>query len=213
MIYLGNSYKNGGRCVAGIEVEPSSRGFNVVKDNNGAPKWIRPVEANSDLGIPESRVGSFKILDILIVDVENDIPTGAHTEDVHFRSISKYGSYTGDLECLCDNNHSLIFGNRGKAVPEEKFALGGYSLMFIKANDLNIETQYDEYGHEKYRIHFTYKSNRYDFPLTDPVYISTLQRKQRSTGNRGDGFYLTLSLGVKYNDWHYKLVAGIIEPF
>ena len=30
-------------------------------------------------------------------------------------------------------------------------------------------------------------------------------------GNRNEELYLTLSLGVNFNDWHYKLVAGVVE--
>jgi len=211
IICMGNSYKNGGRCLAGIEVSKSVYGYNVVKNTDGAPKWIRPVMTNDNIGIPENMVRSFGIFDILEVDVVNNVPTGAHSENVHFRSISKVGHYNGSLSALCDESHSLIFGNRGKAVPEDIFSAGGYSLMLIKPENIFIETQYDDYGHEKYRIQFSYRGNRYDFPLTDPEYISMLQRGRRESGNRNNDLYLTLSLGVNYNDWHYKLVAGVVD--
>lgn len=211
IICLGNSYKNGGRCLAGIEVKKTFNGYSVVKNYDGSPKWIRPVMANDNQGIPESMVKSFGLFDILDIDVMHDVPSGAHSENVHFRSINKVGHYNGSLTALCDDNHSLIFGNRGKAVPEEIFCAGGYSLMFVKPENLFIETQYDDYGHEKYRIQFSYKGNRYDFPLTDPEYISMLQRGSRKSGLRKNDIYLTLSLGVNYNDWHYKLVAGVVD--
>ena len=208
---MGNSYKNGGRCLAGIEVKKTSNGYSVVKDNAGSPKWIRPVMANDHHGIPESMVKAFGMLDVLEVDIANEVPVGAHSENVRFSSIYKVGHYNGNLLSLCDEGHSLIFGNRGKAVSEEVFCTGGYSLMFVKPTDLFIESQQNDYGHEKYRIQFTYMGNRYDFPLTDPEYISLLQRGQRECGNRKDELYLTLSLGVNFNDWHYKLVAGVVE--
>lgn len=211
IICMGNSYKNGGRCLAGIEVKKTSNGYSVVKDNAGSPKWIRPVMANDHHGIPESMVKAFGMLDVLEVDIANEVPVGAHSENVRFSSIYKVGHYNGNLLSLCDEGHSLIFGNRGKAVSEEVFSTGGYSLMFVKPIDLFIESQQNDYGHEKYRIQFTYMGNRYDFPLTDPEYISLLQRGQRECGNRKDELYLTLSLGVNFNDWHYKLVAGVVE--
>lgn len=211
IICLGNSYKNGGRCLAGIEVRKTFNGYNVVKNYDGSPKWIRPVMVNDNQGIPESMVRSFGLFDILDIDVMNDVPSGAHSENVHFRSINKIGHYNGSLAALCDDNHSLIFGNRGKAVPEEIFCAGGYSLMFVKPENLFIETQYDDCGREKYRIQFSYKGNRYDLPLTDPEYISMLQRGSRECGHRDNEIYLTLSLGVNYNDWHYKLVAGVVD--
>ena len=208
---MGNSYKNGGRCLAGIEVKKTSNGYSVVKDNAGSPKWIRPVMANDHHGIPESMVKAFGMLDVLEVNISNEVPVGAHSENVHFCNINKVGRYNGSLLSLCDEGHSLIFGNRGKAVSEEVFSTGGYSLMFVKPTDLFIESQQNDYGHEKYRIQFTYMGNRYDFPLTDPEYIALLQRGQRECGNRKDELYLTLSLGVNFNDWHYKLVAGVVE--
>lgn len=211
IICMGNSYKNGGRCLAGIEVKKTSNGYSVVKDNAGSPKWIRPVMANDHHGIPESMVKAFGMLDVLEVDISNEVPVGAHSENVHFCNINKVGRYNGSLLSLCDEGHSLIFGNRGKAVSEEVFSTGGYSLMFVKPTDLFIESQQNDYGHEKYRIQFTYMGNRYDFPLTDPEYISLLQRGQCECGNRKDELYLTLSLGVNFNDWHYKLVAGVVE--
>lgn len=212
IICMGNSYKNGGRCLAGIEVRKTATGYNVVRNYDGSPKWIRPVMANDNQGLPETMVGTFDIFDILDVRVLDTVPSGAHSENVRFASIDRIGHYNGSLSVLCDDSHSLIFGNRGKAVPEDVFCEGGYSLMFVRPTDLYIETQYDDYGHEKYRIQFTHKGRRYDFPLTDPKYISMLQRGRRQSGDRSnEDIYLTLSLGVNYNDWHYKLVAGVID--
>ena len=215
IICMGNSYKHGGRCLAGIEVTKTSSGYSVVANHDGSPRWIRPVMANGDDGLPEWMVGSFKKFDVLEVDVTGSVPTGAHSENVRFDEIRKVGSIGMNAEilsALCDNSHSLIFGNRGKAVPKDVFNAGGYSLMFVKPENLHIETQYDEYGHEKYRIQFSYRGNRYDLPLTDPEYISKLQNGHRDTGDRfGEDLYLTLSLGTVHFDWHYKLVAGVVD--
>lgn len=212
IICMGNSYKNGGRCLAGIEVRRTDLGYNVVRNYDGSPKWIRPIMLNGNQGLPETMVGTFDIFDILDVKVINNVPMGAHSENVHFESIDRIGHYNGNISSLCDEYHSLIFGNRGKAVAEEVFSEGGYSLMFIRPTDIYIETQHDNYGREKYRIQFTYKNRRYDFPLTDPKYISMLKNGCRRSGDRSnEDIYLTLSLGVNYNEWHYKLVAGVID--
>lgn len=211
IICLANSYKNGGRCLAGIEVRKSLNGYNVITNNDGSPKWVRPVMRNDKQGIPENMVGTFGIFDILDIEVIEEVPSGAHSENVLFRSIIKVGHYNGNLEVLCDESHALIFGNRGKAVPSENFCDVDYSLMFLKPESLFIETQSDDFGHEKYRMKFSYRGNRYDFPLTDPKYISMLQNGICEDGERYNEIYLTISLGVNYNDWHYKLVAGVID--
>ena len=73
IICMGNSYKNGGRCLAGIEVKKSSGGYNIVKNESGSPKWIRPVMKNDHNGIPESMVKAFGMLDVLEVDIANEV--------------------------------------------------------------------------------------------------------------------------------------------
>lgn len=215
IICMGNSYKNGGRCLAGIEIQNTASGFSIVRNNYGLPNWIRPVMSNGDNGLPEYLVGSFSMLDILVVDVTDAVPTGAHCENVHFNSIRKIGRLgqnSQNLNSLCDTWHSLIFGNRGKAVPNEVFENGDYSLMFIMPENPIINMQLDEYGHEKYRIQFVYNGTQYDFPLTDTRYINELRSRNKMCGGRNTGdLYLTLSLGVNHYDWHYKLVAGVID--
>lgn len=215
IICMGNSYKNGGRCLAGIEIQNTASGVSIVRNQYGLPNWIRPVMSNGDNGLPEYLVGSFAMLDILAVDVTDAVPTGAHCENVHFNSIRKVGRLgqnSQNLNPLCDTWHSLIFGNRGKAVPNEVFENGSYSLMFIMPESPVITMQYDDYGHEKYRIQFSYNGTQYDFPLTDTRYINALRSRTKNCGQRNTGdLYLTLSLGVNHYDWHYKLVAGVID--
>lgn len=215
IICMGNSYKNGGRCLAGIEIQNTSSGVSIVRNCFGLPNWIRPVMSNGDKGLPEYLVSSFTMLDILAVDVTDAVPIGAHCENVHFNSIRKVGRLgqnSQNLNPLCDTWHSLIFGNRGKAVPNEVFENGDYSLMFIMPENPIINMQSDEYGHEKYRIQFVYNGTRYDFPLTDTRYINELRSRTKNCGERNTGdLYLTLSLGVNHYDWHYKLVAGVID--
>ena len=56
------------------------------------------------------------------------------------------------------------------------------------------------------------KGLKYDFPLTDTSYINELRSRTKNCGERNTGdLYLTLSLGVNHYDWHYKLVAGVID--
>lgn len=214
-ICMSNSYKNGGRCLAGIEIETDGPSLSVVRKSDGTPNWIRPVISNGDLGLPECLVGEFQILDILQVEVTGNSPMGSHSENVQFTSIRKVGEVTLDeinLLPLCDMRHTLIFFNRGKAVPGEVFDNGDYSLMLIQPEEPEISVQYDDYGREKYRIQFNHNGVHYDFPLTDPNYINLLQNGVIPCGERMTGdLYVTLSLGVGFNDWHYKLVAGVID--
>ena len=60
-VCLANSFKEGGRCLAGIELDTDGNLLMI----NGHPKWIRPV-CNTDHGeVPNEIAGSFQILDII----------------------------------------------------------------------------------------------------------------------------------------------------
>lgn len=214
IICMGNSYKNGGRCLAGIEVKRDFNGrLSVVENINGSPRWIRPVNGDGNCGLPEFLVGSYEIFDILEIDITGIVPTGAHSENVHFSSIRKVGRLNRvNYSLLCDNNHNLLFGDRGNAITTDQFELCDYSLMFIKPENPIINTQINEYGHEKFRIVFTYNGVRYDLPLTDTDYIRLLQQNRRQRGERTTGeLFFTVSLGVNFHDMHYKLIAGVID--
>ena len=210
IICLANSYKNGGRCIAGVEIQKKDGRINIVKNANGTPKWIRPIVGNGNDGVPENLAQSFSMLDILEIEVVQNAPEGMHSENAIFTSVKKIERVActeNNISLLCDTIHPLIFDNKGKAVASEVFDQGGYSLMFIKPENPVLQTQVDEYGHEKYRFQFTYRNNGYDLPLTDAKYIHLLQNRNV----KGGELYFTLSLGVKYGDFHYKLISRVIE--
>lgn len=209
IVCLANSYKNGGRCLAGIEVEMIGNNVSVVT-NNGNPRWIRPVGSDSSVGIPECEVGYFRPMDILEVDMISSNPTGAHNENILYRSIKKVSNLSktnNNLSHLCDRTHSLIFGNRGKAVPCDKFDDIGYSLMMIKPENPRFYITENYTGKQQSRVAFSYKGNNYDLVITDVDFLNNPLEGSFNTGE----FYLTLSLGVCCDGWHFKLVSGVIR--
>ena len=42
-ICLANSFKYAGRCLGGIEIEMKDNKYTIVRNENGTPKWIRPI--------------------------------------------------------------------------------------------------------------------------------------------------------------------------
>ena len=42
-VCLANSYKHGGRCIAGVEVEWREDRWRIVRDERQMPRWVRPV--------------------------------------------------------------------------------------------------------------------------------------------------------------------------
>jgi hypothetical protein len=209
-VCLANSFKEGGRCLAGIEVDNN----NNPRIENGHPKWIRPICNTPHGEVPTHLVAHLNILDIIEIDITGYPKARDYqTENAlfHENSIRVHGRYnSNNLNELCDNRN-LIFGNRGKAVSEEAIGTLSYSLMLINTNQFEVieKTYEDNPIMPKMRMVFFYNGNQYDLPVTDPVF----QHKYRINPDIMEevaDVYLSLSLAVLHNHWHSKLVAGII---
>ncbi|MDQ6762494.1 MAG: hypothetical protein M3015_07690 [Bacteroidota bacterium] len=118
-VCLANSFKEGGRCLAGIELDNN----NEPVVTGGQAKWIRPVCSTTPHGeVHTHLVAYLNLLDIIEIDVTGQpAEKNYQSENVFFaeNSIKVLGRY--DLENLngiCDSRN-LIFGNRGKALSEE----------------------------------------------------------------------------------------------
>lgn len=209
-VCLANSFKEGGRCIAGVELDNN----NNPKIENGHPKWVRPICKTTHGEVPTHLIAHLNILDIIEIDVTGyPEKSGYQSENVLFRenSIRLVGRFnSNNLNQHC-NTRNLIFGNRGKAVSEEAIGDLTYSLMLINTNQFEaIEKIYDDNPNRpQVRLVFSYNRNQYDLPVTDPVFIHNYQSNPDILESVTD-VYLSLSLAIVHNNWHSKLVAGII---
>ena len=214
-ICLANSYKHGGRCIAGIEVVPQSDGsLGIVRHDDGRPRWIRPVSMSANGEIPNHLAESFKIFSLVkLTDVE-PCPDNAHTEDVHCTRMEICPfelSPTKDfLNQLIDTQHQAVFYFRGKSIPTTIIDRLDYSLMLIHPDNACAYCD-EERENSKYRMKFTYNGSNYDFPITDPVFLEQFKKSPDSYADL-DGVYLVLSLGIAFEGFHYKLVATVLIP-
>ena len=65
-VCLANSYKHGGRCIAGVEVEWIHEHWRIVRNEYGCPKWIRPLSRQTGTGeIPKELALNFMTLEIV----------------------------------------------------------------------------------------------------------------------------------------------------
>ena len=214
-ICLANSYKRGGRCIAGVEITfDISGGWKVVYNKDGRPRWIRPVAKTEYGEIPNFLAENINMLSVVKLCDVTPCPGKAHTENVHFSHIEQCNynipHNAETLNLLIDNKHQSIFHNRGRAVSVEMLMGVNYSLMLIKPDTANA---YRDENREKSknRMKFTYYGVEYDLPITDPVFLDEFKREP----NRYDdipNLYLALSLGLEFEGWHHKLVAGVIIP-
>lgn len=208
-VCLANSFKEGGRCVAGIVLDSNN---NPIRPN-GNIQWIRPVCNTAHGEIPNCLALNINVLDILEIEVVSYPNLNSYqSENALFieNSIQKIGIFNkNNLNTLQDANR-LIFGNRGKAISEENIISQNRSLMFIAATDFEIfQRNYEDNPYPRIRIRFSYNGNQYDLPITDPIFLHNYQNNPHFFDNHNT-LFLTLSIGVVHNGWYYKLVAGII---
>ena len=214
-ICLANSYKHGGRCIAGIEVIPQSDGsLVVVRHDDGRPKWIRPVSMSANGEISNHLAESFKIFSLVKLTEIEPCPNKAHTEDVHCSQMEicpfELSPSNAFLYQLLDTRHQAVFYYRGKAIPAKIIDRLDYSLMLIHPENACAYCD-EERENSKYRMKFTYFGSNYDFPITDPVFLEQFKKNPDDFSDM-KGVYLVLSLGLEFEGFHFKLVATVLFP-
>ena len=196
IICLANSFKEGGRCLAGIQLDQN----NVPILENNRPKWIRPI-CNTEHGqVPNHLCQHIAIRDIVEFDNAAVNGDGYQSENTTFNenSLNVVGAYHGNLDHLCDNDHkTIIFGNRGAAVSQDTIDRANYSLMLIRLEEFEIsERKYEDREYSQVRIVFRYNGNRYDLPITDPTFLHRYGNNAEILEGV-DNILLSLSLGVE----------------
>jgi len=215
-ICLANSYKHGGRCIAGVELELKDSRWRIVRDDRGMPKWIRPVLRYSASGeIPNVIAIGISTLDVVCIEGVEACPVGAQVENVYFSNMyvtgKRYDASLKLLERFTDDSHLHIFYNYGKAVTPEIYQnLGTQSIILIHALDAEVYIKETYTDNPRYRVRFSYHSHVYDFPITDPDYIKDIRSGRKSVGCKQQ-LFITCSLGVKHEGWHPKLAACVFE--
>lgn len=210
ILCLANSFKEGGRCLAGIQLDENNRPVM----NGSRPVWIRPT-CNTEHGqVPTYLCSNISTLDIFEIGNPEINGTGYQSENTSFNqnTLRVIGSVNKNiLDNLCDNNSlRIIFGNRGKAVPEDTIQGINHSLMLVKTSDFQIiEREYEDREYPQVRLTFRYHGYLYDLPVTDPVFLNQYERNSEILEDVEE-IFVVLSLGVPFNDWYYKLVAAII---
>jgi len=209
IVCLANSFKEGGRCVAGIELNQE----NEVIFKDSIPKWIRPVCKTEHDEIPNYLVLNIKPLDIIEFEINEPAPKGFQSENVLFNenSLRVVGVYEKEqVNLLGINTRNNLFGNNGKALTSESAELINYSLMLISVDTFEVfEVKYEDCEHPKIRLKFKYKTFYKDLPITDPIFLEKY-KNDNTILNNVNQIFLVISLGILFEGWHSKLVACII---
>ena len=191
-----------------------SRNWAVVRKADGSPKWIRPIDETTEFG--EIRIGEAQFIPLLsVVRLKSivPIPNQSHTEDVHYTMMQVVGKVKASNEVLrqfVDNIHQVVFYGTDRAIDIPTYAAGDHSLMFVRADEAEIVVDVRE-DKTRYRMLMGCHGITYDLSVTDPYYIELLNEKRVNIGKQSD-VYVTLSLGLVYEERHHKLIAAVITP-
>lgn len=138
--------------------------------------------------------------------------TDYQSENALFRenSIRSIGTFQrNNLNTLCENPPT-IFNNRGNAIAQDTIGNLTRSLIMINTNNFEVtERAYEDTQRRQIRLVFYHRDHQYDFPITDPAFLRNYQANPNFIEGINE-LYLCLSLGVVWQGWYYKLVAGII---
>lgn len=219
IVCLANSYKNGGRCVAGIEIV-----------NGGFGPWIRPVSNRPAraINIPELTCTDGNVcapLDVLDIDFGAPMPEAYQSENVLITpgvrwvksQVAPVGSLIPALDPglapLWPHTESTYNGQNDK-ITTANLAQIGSSLALVRPQAATVrvfQNPYKEAGKLDVRVRFTWGGEVNDLKLTDPVRLDAYQAA-------GVGNYdvvnptMCVSIGEVFaaQNEAYKLVAGLI---
>jgi len=216
ILCLANSWKPGGRCVAGLKT-----------DGTG---WVRPVSAQPT-GVLQSKHYTLAwgreaaLLDVLKMRLSGPQPSSHHPEDwLVDAGRWKRGRPAPSQTALAFLDQCLTVGPDLLGDTHEKIAYSqlqrhpaAESLALVRPQALSWRIRRNPAGgRPKIRALFTLAGTAYNLPLTDPVYqrrLAGLADSDHAWGHPGQEPLLTISLGEPFgqNADCYKLVAGVVE--
>lgn len=216
-ICLANSKKFTERCIAGIELVRSPREgyrYDIVRAEDNSPKWIRPVSQGQGGAVSAALVDHVNLLDIVRINITTLALEGYQSENVLFAGgpleiIDNIQRMPSLIEQLLSVNVSILFNNRGTAVSVEDITQLDHSLLFVKPENVEVYQTTSVVGNLQLRSKFAFSGNTYDLPITDIDFENRFSNNSILLDSCSH-IYFTVSLGVEFNGWYYKLIAGVI---
>lgn len=219
IICLANSRKRGGRCVAGKE-----------RLNDGQLAWVRPVSGRPDEEVPEQEYryadGTCpQVLDVIDVPLQGVHPSGFQSENwllqpgqrwVHVRRAEwrHLARLADDPPGLWENGSSSSDGLDDRVAVADTAQLH-CSLFLLHVDDLAlcVSVPKNVFGGLEPRVQagFSWRGKDYRLRVTDPAIEATYLLRPDGTYPIGE-CYATVSLGMPYHGFCYKLVAAIMLP-
>ena len=201
---LTKSSKNGGFCVAGIDLD-TGEWVRFVSDN------VQTHGALSRCDISFADRSICKPLDVVLVDVLGEVPL-EHQPENYLIDSTKYWTKTGRcslsdvLKIHPSESQPYLYGNLNPFVNSMEIGKIGYSLTLIMVSSLTISQITNNNGKPKTKASFIYNGKWYsNMSVTDPDYYLV------PDGTRFANAHLVVSLpdAPIGEDFYYKFVAQI----
>jgi len=209
IICLANSYKHGGRCMAGIDL------------NTG--KWVRPIPdsksraVTSDMRLISGREP--QILDVIEIPLEDYGPDeGCQPENRLLKAgrWKKVGQITAkDLLKYCEEDTVILHNHKEYVLPSffTKTSKNKWkSLQLVNIKNVRFNSAFKK---GQWRVCFQDgKGCELDIKLTDPIISDRLRSGEKVSKN----CIMTISLATAWSpkdseqpERCYKMVAGVVE--
>lgn len=199
-VILTKSAKNGGYCVAGIDVQTSEWVRFVSNDDTSHGALF-----NQDMQYED---GSYcEILDVVRIPILDNVPSEHQPENVLIDD-EKYWEKTRALsipellEIHPPEQHFLLLGNQYAYITEERIGIVGHSLILIRVNNLVITHPYEHTT----KATFDYNFDTYEkMSITDPAFYNTPDQT-----NIGEAILVISLPDAPYQERrYYKFIAKI----
>ena len=225
IVCLANSWKDGGFCFAGKDV-----------DDNGYGNWIRPVSNRTTQEITDKMQTCAdgtkpQLLDVVVVPLREHAPTNHQTENYLIANgvWEKAGRLTfGSLPTLLDRPdtlwengdctylgaHNQMHVNRATKMPNSLYLIKPQSIAVI------IHPPYSENGNSRIYAEFEYNKTTYKLNVTDPAIKARYDLEQLKPSDKArrhplssKDVFLCVSLAEEFviKNCCYKLVAGVFH--
>ncbi|HEY2975877.1 MAG TPA: hypothetical protein VGJ48_25405 [Pyrinomonadaceae bacterium] len=228
LLVLANSIKNDFRCIAGREIEGETRRLGP---------WIRPVSGSGHGELRRQHYalegGGFTsvldLVDVPLISAKDDPGQPENwlvDENVLWTKVATFDA--GRVHELAETPDSLWFeaGSRSDriSVPGQRLLTPQRSLVLVSPVDFKIRmwrefNPFQGYTQRKTRGVFNYGSQSYQLSITDPVFTSNHCRIHPAAGDPpvvveppcGDRCLLCISLTSPFRDYHYKVIATVLQ--
>jgi hypothetical protein len=216
ILCLANSYKHGGRCVAGIDPRDGA----WIRLRGAAPDGtLQPAEYRLHDGSEP------RLLDLIEVEAHYALPSDAHPEDwqiapVRWCLLARPANPAVIRKALdtAGNGATILRDHRDRISCEEIAAKPMQaSLALVCPSELHWWIRDDRQGKRRSRALFRRNHVTYDLSVTDPRWLERLNLLPAGIyphsflADAGAETWLTVSLSEAFHGWHYKLVASVIE--